>query len=149
MKRGRFKLCAICGNVLPMSDYPLKRQRNSETSNRCRTCATKAARAARLAKWKKLGIPMTLALYDQMLEQQGGQCAICGIKPSETDHALAVDHDHESPPHVRALLCTDCNKLAVHHEKLRKVLDYVLEWKALRPSSSSSGAAGTQRRPPS
>jgi hypothetical protein len=148
MTHGGFKPCVICRRMLPRSDYPLKRQRNNEVSKRCRPCAKKAARAARLAKWRKLGIPMTLALYDRMLEQQGGRCAICRGKPSETDHELAVDHDHEEPPHVRGLLCTDCNKLAVHPEKLRKALDYVLEWKARRPSSSS-GDAGTQRRQPS
>jgi hypothetical protein len=41
---------------------------------------------------KKYGI--TLAKYNEMLEEQAGVCAICGWKPTEGKRALAVDHDH-------------------------------------------------------
>ena len=50
--------------------------------------------------------------YNQMLEAQGGLCAIC--KHTETHKrngrvkALAVDHHHGTGK-VRALLCSDCN----------------------------------------
>lgn len=45
--------------------------------------------------------------YDEMVEAQGGVCALCG----KTDkRRLAVDHDH-STGRVRGLLCTSCNHL--------------------------------------
>jgi hypothetical protein len=45
--------------------------------------------------------------YAQLLEQQGGTCAICHCVP--TRKRLAVDHDHETG-RVRALLCDNCNR---------------------------------------
>ena len=53
--------------------------------------------------------------FDQMLEEQGGVCAICGTKefgrsgPNATEWAgPAVDHDHTTG-NVRGLLCRHCN----------------------------------------
>lgn len=58
-------------------------------------------------KWhlkKKYGL--TPEQYDEMLEAQGGGCAICGTPPG--DIALHVDHCHETG-RVRGLLCFPCN----------------------------------------
>jgi len=52
---------------------------------------------------------ITLADYDEMLENQGGGCAICGKTPAEEGRHLSVDHDHETGE-VRGLLCVDCNR---------------------------------------
>lgn len=52
--------------------------------------------------------------YKEMLESQGGVCAIC--KGSQLDHnqygefySLCVDHDHKTSKN-RGLLCSGCNK---------------------------------------
>lgn len=71
---------------------------------------------------RKYGI--TLAEYDQMLEEQHGVCAICGgADPS--GRRLAVDHDHETGK-VRGLLCTSCNTrlgfLEIHRAAIRQYL---------------------------
>lgn len=61
---------------------------------------------------RKFGI--TLDEYNQMLKDQNGVCAICGLVETSKDHrtqevrGLAVDHDH-STGMVRGLLCTRCN----------------------------------------
>lgn len=58
-------------------------------------------------KWHlkdKYGI--TPEQYEEMLERQGGGCAICGKPPG--DIALHVDHCHETG-RVRGLLCFSCN----------------------------------------
>lgn len=44
--------------------------------------------------------------YLEMLDKQGGVCAIC--KRKETGKYLAVDHDHETGV-IRGLLCQKCN----------------------------------------
>jgi len=57
---------------------------------------------------------MTQEQYDDMLQAQGGVCAIC--KKPETSRKnnieevrpLAVDHCH-SGGHVRSILCAKCN----------------------------------------
>ncbi len=60
-----------------------------------------------LRKWHlKTKYGLTPERYDEMLEAQGGGCAICGKPPGDT--ALHVDHCHETG-RVRGLLCFSCN----------------------------------------
>ncbi len=47
-------------------------------------------------------------MYDQMLADQGGSCAICRQPQQSQRQRLAVDHCHKTGA-VRALLCTSCN----------------------------------------
>jgi hypothetical protein len=52
-------------------------------------------------------------VYEKMLAEQKGLCAICKEPESVTDHdgrvrALSMDHCH-SKGHIRKLLCTRCN----------------------------------------
>ena len=49
---------------------------------------------------------VTVALYQQMLEDQGGRCCICG-NYSRTKQ-LSVDHNHATGQ-VRGLVCQRCN----------------------------------------
>ena len=55
---------------------------------------------------KSFGI--TLDQYNEILEKQGGVCAICNEKDSNFVN-LAVDHDHNTNK-VRGLLCHLCNR---------------------------------------
>lgn len=52
---------------------------------------------------------LTAEEYKQLIDKQGGKCAICGanIGNAEGDR-LYVDHDHATGK-VRGLLCTNCN----------------------------------------
>lgn len=47
-------------------------------------------------------------LYPEMLEQQGGVCAICGREPSPK-RRLDMDHNHKTMK-IRGLLCVRCNR---------------------------------------
>jgi len=44
--------------------------------------------------------------YMDILDQQGGVCALCGRPPKSK--SLSVDHDHETGQ-IRGLLCPPCN----------------------------------------
>ncbi len=54
---------------------------------------------------RKYGIP--LEQYEEMLETQGGVCAICK-KPRPDERTLHVDHDHVTGK-IRGLPCFRCN----------------------------------------
>lgn len=51
---------------------------------------------------------MTLEDYEQLLEDQGGVCALCGNEQHRNISKLFIDHDHETGK-VRGLLCLRCN----------------------------------------
>jgi hypothetical protein len=72
---------------------------------------------------------ISLEVYNAMLEQQGGVCAICGEK-CRTGESLAVDHHHETGV-VRGLLCRACNgaigALGDDPEIIRAALRYLEE----------------------
>lgn len=55
---------------------------------------------------------ITPDMYAQMLEAQGGVCAICKSESTGTYRAkrFCVDHDHKTRK-VRGLLCSKCNML--------------------------------------
>jgi hypothetical protein len=73
---------------------------------------------------KKYGT--TIEVIENMLQDQNGGCAICGVK---FDHvALSVDHNHNAGK-LRGLLCHQCN-LAIGNagdspDRLRAMADYL------------------------
>jgi hypothetical protein len=74
---------------------------------------------------KKYGIN-----YDEVLESQGGVCAICEGEDSHNAHGgrFSMDHDHDTGK-FRGLLCALCNtglgKLGDNREGLLKALKYL------------------------
>ena len=80
---------------------------------------------------KRFGI--SVQKYDEMMDAQGGVCAICGNSETMIDKrglkmSLAVDHCHKTGK-VRGLLCKNCNHGLGNFKDdqglLRKALDYL------------------------
>ena len=75
---------------------------------------------------KKFGL--TLEAYADLLEQQGGVCAICKTSDTFPWDWFCVDHDHATG-RVRGLLCAFCNNVLGHSrenvETLRNAIDYL------------------------
>lgn len=92
-----------------------------------RLAAHKAAGYSRRHTLKKYGL--TEDTYAELLEQQGGVCAICSRPEQESDRLLSVDHCHKTGA-VRGLLCNPCNRaigqLGDNLELLSKAHDYLL-----------------------
>jgi len=65
--------------------------------------------------------------YNDMLQSQGGVCAICS-KECEINKRLSVDHCHNTGE-IRGLLCSKCNtalgQMKDSIENLRKAADYL------------------------
>ena len=51
---------------------------------------------------------LTPQMWDDMLAEQNGGCAICGTTEAGGRGRFHVDHDHHTGK-IRALLCTNCN----------------------------------------
>lgn len=93
------KSCSKCGVRKGPKDFCRNKTRVDGYDNWCKDCKTDS----RLKK--TYGI--TNADYEQMLEDQGYSCKLCG-GPSRRKK-FDIDHCH-STGKVRALLCEDCNR---------------------------------------
>lgn len=87
--------CAGCQSFRDLADF-------GKGATRCRACASATSHASMVAKTYGLSAEG----YAELLERQGGKCAICRARP--VSKRLAVDHDHASGA-VRGLLCSRCN----------------------------------------
>jgi hypothetical protein len=106
--KGR-KCCATCREWLAVDDFQLDAYRPDGLQSRCKTCLRTAMLATTYG--------VTVDQYNEMLAEQGGGCAICGVSESPDGSSLAVDHDHACCPGrkscgqcVRGLLCRPCNQ---------------------------------------
>lgn len=113
---GRGRNCKVCVNTqrkIRRAD-PVKRAREleKEREGRKRRYSPEANRANSLMRRYLLSVDE----YDEMLEAQGGVCAICETSVPGGHGRFHVDHDHTCCPGVRtcgkcirALLCSTCN----------------------------------------
>jgi Recombination endonuclease VII len=91
---------------------------------------------------------LTLEQYQEMLERQGGRCAVCSRTPEDNSRRFAVDHDHACCPGnsscgkcVRSLLCNVHNLILgqLHDDliTLQRIATYVELWAEQRTNSVS------------
>lgn len=142
------KECSKCGIRKPIAEYSISRQGVSGPVYRsnCKACASSQAKkwakdnAKHHAKTKhawtlRTTYGITTEQYQEMLEKQGGKCAICKREQSArhgtngTIFRLSVDHCH-STGKVRGLLCNDCNRaiglLRDEVGLLQNAIDYLM-----------------------
>lgn len=73
---------------------------------------------------------ITLTRYNELLDAQGGACAICGTDDpkGKSGTYFVVDHNHETGEN-RGLLCNRCNRaiglLGEEVETLRSAIRYL------------------------
>jgi len=121
--------CRTCGIVKPIDEFYTQAHGGAPLTQ-CKPCyiqqrrdrgqrSPEYQRATDL--WKNYRIRPER--YDEILEAQGGACAICGSKdPGWKRRYFSVDHDHSCCPDsakscgqcVRGLLCGSCNVLIGH-----------------------------------
>lgn len=142
--------CYVCQVQKPLDEF---REYNDNVrgrvrrSSECSSCAADRRRASRLRSQFNISVEE----YDQILDAQGGVCAVCKKPP--TTKRLAVDHDHATGL-IRGLVCWWCNKLigAANDdaERLRSASDYLLEPPAVaalgEPRYGRTGRVNKKRR---
>lgn len=88
--------------------------------------------------WMRTLYNITQEQFDELLEKQGGGCALCGRKEGTDKRKLHIDHDHSCCPRVgscgkciRGILCSRCNtglgSFGDNSELLRKAANYLDE----------------------
>lgn len=148
------KECRSCYEWKPESEFGY--DENSKSSDRmtshCRLCIQVRARARRHG--------LRPGQVAQMMEEQGGVCALCG-SPGEVNgsrNPLSIDHDHDCCPSgtscgecVRALLCYQCNhgigQLKDDPELLRKAAAYVEDFRSHRLGTFGTVTASPKTDP--
>ncbi|GGY02474.1 recombination endonuclease VII [Streptomyces minutiscleroticus] len=126
------KLCRICGEVKPHSEWHRNASASDGLSTRCKACRAVRGRQDHLKR--QYGI--TGAERDELLAAQAGVCCICLAAP-----AADVDHCHETG-RVRGVLCFSCNaalgQLKDRPDVMRRAAAYV-EGNAWKPTLVAPG----------
>lgn len=108
------RVCSKCSERKPLSDYDKHTQTANGYRPDCKTCRQNRLNSSTGHKDRarrdslRRNYNISLEEYNQLLEAQGGGCAICGKRPEQQKTNLAVDHDHKTGT-VRGILCTSCN----------------------------------------
>lgn len=164
------KKCSACREVLPVEDFWRRSALKSGYKSQCKSCSRAGVRRIyrdrteaekrRVTLWKNANpdrvkgydlqrYGLTLAQYDEMLQRQGGACALCR---EAFESAPQVDHCHRTQ-RVRGLLCRLCNlgigKFRDNPALLRSAAEYVEECGAVHDRDVNAAlnilALGRQR----
>lgn len=124
------KMCRTCRAWLPEGSFGPDKKSKDGLANSCRECR---AMYYRLKKYA-----MSRADFDEMLESQGGLCAVCETG-GPAGRGWCIDHDHSCCPSqdktcgkcVRGILCSPCNAaigaLGDCAETLMRAAKYITE----------------------
>ena len=138
------RTCKKCGQTKDIKDfYKTGRKKDKNPDNRhytCKECTKARVKAAhhadpslqRRRDLRRL-YDISLEEYDEMLELQNHQCAVCKTEKAGGKHnVFCVDHDHVTGK-VRELLCKDCNiVLGIINdspEHLGRLMAYIIKHK--------------------
>jgi hypothetical protein len=108
------KKCNTCNEIKVEEDF-LFRTDTKKRRNQCRKCRKEWSYKYYRENSVKIRDGIRKSMYGitgeeyrQLLDDQGGTCAICD-KKCKSGRSLAVDHCHKSN-FIRGLLCSNCNK---------------------------------------
>lgn len=125
------KKCKTCGEEKELALFP----KDSNCSDGRRGCCNKCQAAKRRARpgWREKNrardrrwrYGLDDEAFKDLLESQGGVCAICTATLEPGKSSMHVDHCHETGQ-VRGLLCGTCNVgLGLFTEDVEKLLNAV------------------------
>jgi len=100
------KTCTKCGAVKTFTEYSKDKKARDGHKPACKACNKQDPIKKREAHLKST-YGLSLQDYDNLLDKQGGACAICGTTNPQRGR-FHVDHNHQTDV-VRGLLCSNCN----------------------------------------
>ena len=113
------QLCSGCKAFKTYSEFYRSKDKKTKYKSACKECqrsrmnayykTDKGRKVAQEKSWRDHGINgMTVELYEVMVAEQHGTCAICDATVNQNGTRLCVDHDHLTGE-TRGLLCHNCN----------------------------------------
>jgi hypothetical protein len=96
--------CSVCKTIKPIDSFPRAPYQKTGRNSWCKSCKGQRDRASRFLRL----YGMTEEALAELVDSQGGVCAICRYRP-----AVHVDHDHLTGV-VRGVLCFPCNAALGH-----------------------------------
>ena len=114
--------CKRCGSLKSIHMFYVKNRNSNGKTGICKACKLNTEKARKRGlpsgdlknksrkSYLKIVYGMTPEQYAQLLESQGGGCAICGNRENFRGNQKMhhVDHDHVAG-RVRGILCAKCN----------------------------------------
>ena len=97
------RFCRICSNAGGRAHHARNPKKSAEYARRYRESNPNINKDYRL----KTRFGLTREEYKNILDRQGGVCALCKSPPTPQKD-LGVDHDHRTG-RIRGLLCDSCN----------------------------------------
>lgn len=88
--------CRSCDKILPEEKFGWANKAKNKRRHQCTNCRN-------IGRWVLRSVKSD---YEQLLQKQNNQCAICGIHNEIS--RLGIDHNHKTQE-IRGLLCHDCN----------------------------------------
>lgn len=123
------KQCRICEQIKPYSEYAGKNKGAKARESYCLDCKKFMGSERVLSKYG-----LTVDLYIQMFNKQGGVCKICKKQESKGKR-LAVDHDHSCCEGayscgkcIRGLICFKCNTALGMVDDNADILNSMIEY---------------------
>jgi transcription elongation factor Elf1 len=125
--------CPKCKEEKLVSEFNVDTHTAWGTSIYCKVCSSEKGKTRYRENRKKYhdykmakDFGLGLGVYEQMLDSQGGSCAICRGH-NQSNRALAVDHDHGTGA-VRGILCDRCNFLLSNAQDSVEILEAAIRY---------------------
>ena len=137
------KICSICRQEKPLSEYYRRKTRKNAVQSACKICClkrlndfnkTKEGKICQKNYFEKhqrrytiLQAGLTIKDYDNIFERQNECCAICGKHQSKFTKHFDIDHNHKTGE-IRGLLCHNCNKnLGLYENNQRNFKQHIVK----------------------
>lgn len=133
------RYCSGCDNYKSPNEFHKSSTGTLGLSYTCKECRCKSSAKSEkrvkkaLSSRRSVKFSISTEEYQEMLNQQGGVCAICGQPETKYQRGslreLCIDHDHETGK-IRGLLCAACNvglgSFKDSLERLSNAIDYLM-----------------------